>query len=105
MEKVNDVGKGSWGRVGLGYLLIMTLLVLLGGLLSLFMRCSIQGADKRLPLPGDPPRLAKKTAPTLPLCLSTAEMPCRFSGIAASALSVTLAIIGFCNMARRLLCQ
>ncbi|NVL42573.1 hypothetical protein F2S74_07465 [Pseudomonas syringae pv. actinidiae] len=60
MEKVNDVGKGSWGRVGLGYLLIMTLLVLLGGLLSLFMRCSIQGADKRLPLPGDPPRLAKK---------------------------------------------
>ncbi|NAT57959.1 type VI secretion protein VasK [Pseudomonas syringae pv. actinidifoliorum] len=33
MEKVNDVGKGSWGRVGLGYLLIMTLLVLLGGLL------------------------------------------------------------------------
>ncbi|KPZ11688.1 Uncharacterized protein ALO40_05707 [Pseudomonas syringae pv. viburni] len=47
----------------------------------------------------------KKTAPTLPLCLSTAEMPCRFSGIAAAALSVTLAIIGFCNMARRLLCQ
>ncbi|KPW34742.1 hypothetical protein ALP45_101148 [Pseudomonas coronafaciens pv. atropurpurea] len=41
----------------------------------------------------------------MPLYPSTAEMPCRFSGIAASALPATLAIIGFCNMARRLLCQ
>ncbi|MFA0995563.1 MULTISPECIES: hypothetical protein [Pseudomonas syringae group] len=32
-----------------------------------FMRCSIQGADKMLPLPGDPPILAKKRHP-----------PCRF---------------------------
>ncbi|RMO81704.1 hypothetical protein ALQ36_102222 [Pseudomonas syringae pv. primulae] len=60
---------------------------------------SIQGAATRQTHTG------KKTAPTLPLCLPTAEMPCRFSGIAASALYVTLAIIGFCNMARRLLCQ
>ncbi|MCF5469235.1 hypothetical protein GIV52_10805 [Pseudomonas syringae] len=51
------------------------------------------------------PPTGKKTAPTLPLCPSTAEMPCRFSGIAASAPSATLAIIGFYNMARRLLCQ
>lgn len=33
MATVKDVGKGSLVRVGLGYLLIMTLLVLLGGLL------------------------------------------------------------------------
>ncbi|BBI41328.1 hypothetical protein [Pseudomonas syringae] len=81
MEKVNDVGKGSWGRVGLGYLLIMTLLVLLGGLLSLFMRCSIQGADKRLPLPGDPPRLAKKRHP-----------PCRFASPQRKCLAAFLAL-------------
>ncbi|CAK9890000.1 hypothetical protein PS652_02833 [Pseudomonas fluorescens] len=33
MATIKDVGKGSLVRVGLGYLLIMTLLVLLGGLL------------------------------------------------------------------------
>ncbi|PBQ06579.1 hypothetical protein CCL17_01615 [Pseudomonas congelans] len=47
----------------------------------------------------------KKTAPTLPLCLSAAEMPCRFSGIAASPPPADPANIGFYNMARRLLCQ
>ncbi|QHE96414.1 hypothetical protein PMA4326_007185 [Pseudomonas syringae pv. maculicola str. ES4326] len=51
------------------------------------------------------PDTGKKTAPPLPLCLSTAEMPCRFSGMATFVLPATLANIGFCNMARRLLCQ
>ncbi|KPY80447.1 hypothetical protein ALP10_04547 [Pseudomonas syringae pv. helianthi] len=36
----------------------------------------------------------------MPLCPSTAEMPCRFSGIAASPLPAAPAIIGFYNMAR-----
>ncbi|RMP03666.1 hypothetical protein ALQ30_05481 [Pseudomonas syringae pv. persicae] len=36
----------------------------------------------------------------MPLSSPTAEMPCRFSGIAASPLAVAPAIIGFCNMAR-----
>ncbi|PBP53658.1 hypothetical protein CCL23_08435 [Pseudomonas syringae] len=47
----------------------------------------------------------KKTAPTLPLYPSTAEMPCRFSGIAASPPPAGPANIDFYNMARRLLCQ
>ncbi|PBQ10529.1 hypothetical protein CCL07_03195 [Pseudomonas congelans] len=51
------------------------------------------------------PHTGKKTAPTLPLCLSAAEMPCRFSGIAASPPPADPANIGFYNMARRLLCQ
>ncbi|MCF9017544.1 hypothetical protein GIV21_05350 [Pseudomonas syringae] len=37
----------------------------------------------------------KKTAPTLPLYLFTAEMPCRFSGIAALPPPASPVIIAF----------
>ncbi|MEG5265739.1 hypothetical protein TRP66_15695 [Pseudomonas sp. JDS28PS106] len=65
------------------------------------------GAAFRLAGDGAKPygNTGKKTARPLPLCHSPAEMPCRFSGIAAAGLAKSPGNTGFFDLARRLLSQ